>query len=71
MYDAHFKEHHKDQLLMVVNHYMTQEMRRHLMRECPAAYNALCRRIVVTSQVEDTGSKVIERPTNVSLTDFD
>jgi hypothetical protein len=33
-----------------------------MMRECPAAYNALCGRTVVTSQVEDTGRKVIERP---------
>jgi predicted oxidoreductase (fatty acid repression mutant protein) len=32
-----------------------------LMRECPAAYNSLCQRVVVTSQVEDTQDKVISR----------
>jgi len=53
---------HKDQILHVVSNYMTSEMRRIMMRECPAAYNALCGRTVVTSQVEDTGRKVIERP---------
>ena len=42
-------------------------MRRIMMLECPAAYNALCGRVVVTSQVEDTGDKVIERPTDVDL----
>jgi hypothetical protein len=71
MYNPNFREHYKDQLLKVVSYYMDSEMRRHLMRECPAAYNALCGRIVVTSQVEDTGSKVIERPTNIDLKDFD
>ena len=55
--------HHKDQLLALVSYYMTSELRRHLMRECPAAYNSLCGRTVVTSQVEDTGRKIIERPT--------
>lgn len=64
MYNPNFREHHKDQLLQVVNHYMDSEMRRHLMRECPAAYNALCGRTVVTSQVEDTGDKVIVRVEN-------
>ena len=49
-------------LLAVVKNYMQQDMRRHLMRECPAAYNALCERTVVGSQVIDTGSPVIQRP---------
>jgi len=66
MYNPNFKEHHKDQLLFVISHYMDSEMRRHLMRECPAAYNALCGRIVVTSQVADTGSSVIARTTPAS-----
>jgi hypothetical protein len=50
---------------------MTSEMRNHLMRECPAAYNSLCGRVVITSQVQDTGRKIIERPENVDLKDFD
>ena len=69
MYNCNFREFHKDQILHVVNNYMSQEMRRHLMRECQAAYNALCGRVVVTSQVEDTGSKVIERPTSTEWED--
>jgi hypothetical protein len=60
-YDSNFSEFHKDQLLAVVQHYMQHDMRRHMMRECPAAYNALCKRVVVTSQVEDTSDKVISR----------
>ena len=71
MYNCNFSEFHKDQILHVVNYYMSQELRRHLMRECPAAYNALCGRVVITSQVEDTGNKVIQRPVNVDLKDFD
>ena len=65
----HIRDFHKDQLLHTLNHYMSQEMRRHLMRVCPDAYNALCGRVVVTSQVEDTGSKVIERPTSTEWED--
>jgi hypothetical protein len=64
MYNPNFREHYKDQLLQVVSYYMDSEMRRHFMRECPAAYNALCGRTVVTSQVEDTDSKVIARVEN-------
>jgi hypothetical protein len=67
----HIREFHKDQILHVVNNYMTSEMRNHLMRECPAAYNALCGRVVITSQVQDTGRKIIERPTDVHLSEFD
>ena len=52
---------HMEQILMVLQHYMSQEMRRHLMREVPAAYNDLCGRTVVTSQVADTGKLVITR----------
>jgi len=62
---------HKDQLLQVVSYHMTSELRRILMRECPAAYNSLCGRVVITSQVEDTGDKVIYRPTDVDLKDVD
>jgi hypothetical protein len=61
MYKPNFPEHYKDQLLTVVQHYMQSDMRQHLMRECPAAYNALCDRVVVTSQVQDTQQKVITR----------
>jgi len=67
----HIHNFHKDQILHTVSNYMTQEMRRRLMRECPAAYNSLCGRIVITSQVEDTGDKVIQRPTDVDLKEFD
>jgi hypothetical protein len=67
----HISHFHKDQLLHVVSYHMRSDMQRIMMRECPAAYNALCGRIVVTSQVEDTGRKIIERPTDVDLKDFD
>jgi len=50
-----------EQILMVLQNHMSQEMRRHLMREVPAAYNDLCGRTVVTSQVADTGRKVITK----------
>jgi hypothetical protein len=62
---------HKEQLLRTVSYHMTSEMRRILMRECPAAYNALCGRTVITSQVEDTGRKIIERPTPEPLIGLD
>jgi hypothetical protein len=67
----HISHFHKAQLLHTLSYHMPSELRRILMRECPAAYNALCGRIVVTSQVEDTGDKIIERPTDVDLKDFD
>ena len=67
----HISHLHKDQLLRVVSYYMTSEMRNHLMRECPAAYNSLCGRVVITSQVHDTGRKIIERPIDVDLSEFD
>lgn len=69
MYNPNFREFHKDQLLHAMYHYMPQELRKHLMRECPAAYNALCGRVVVTSQVEDTGDMVLERPENIQWED--
>jgi len=50
-----------EQILMVLQNHMSQEMRRHLMREVPAAYNDFCGRTVVTSQVADTGKLVITR----------
>ncbi len=52
---------HMEQILMVLQNHMSQEMRRHLMREVPAAYNDLCGRTVVTSQVADTGRQVITK----------
>ena len=67
----HIRDFHKDQILHVVNNYMTSEMRNYLMRECPAAYNSLCGRVVITSQVHDTGRKIIERPVDVDLSEFD
>ena len=67
----HIIHFHKDQLLHTLSYHMTSELRRILMRECPAAYNSLCGRVVITSQVHDTGRKIIERPENVDLKDFD
>ena len=57
-------EYHKNQILMAVKYYMDSDMRHKLMRDCPAAYNALCERTVVTSQVHDTKFPVIDRPEN-------
>ena len=70
MYNPNFRQHYKDQLLQVVTHYMDSEMRRHLMRECPAAYNALCGHMVVTSQIDETDDPIIARPTGMNIQDF-
>ena len=43
---------HKDQLLHVLTYHMGTEMRQKLMLSVPDAYNALCGRVVVSSQVE-------------------
>ena len=43
---------HKDQLLHVLTYHMGPDMRRKLMISVPDAYNALCGRVVVSSQVE-------------------
>lgn len=53
---------HQKVLLMVIKHHMSQDLRRILMKECPAAYNDWCGRTVVGSHVIDTGSVVIKRP---------
>lgn len=58
-------DYHKNQILMAVKYYMQSDLRQVLMRDCPAAYNALCGRIVVTSRVEDTLHPIIERPSNL------
>jgi hypothetical protein len=42
MINPDLKAHHKDQLLAVLFHYMSQELRQKLMLECPAAYNDAC-----------------------------
>jgi len=55
-------EYHKNQILTAVKYYMQSDLRRALMRDCPAAYNALCGRTVVTSQIHDTQSAVIQPP---------
>lgn len=52
---------HKEILLRTMSYHMSQDLRRILMRECPAAYNALCGRTVITSQIEDNGDTVISR----------
>lgn len=57
----HISYYHKEILLRTMSYHMSQELRRILMRECPAAYNALCGRTVVTSQIEDNGDAVISR----------
>jgi len=54
------KSHHKDQLLTVLGHYMSQELRQKLMLECPAAYNAWCGYDVVEVTRTVNGTKVIE-----------
>ena len=46
---------------MVVQDQMGSELRTRLMREVPAAYNDLCGRTVITSQVADTGRQIITR----------
>ena len=43
---------HKDQLLHVLTYHMGPEMREKLQISVPDAYNALCGRIVVSSQIE-------------------
>jgi hypothetical protein len=63
-------DYHKNQILMAVKYYMQSDLRRKLMRDCPAAYNALCGRTVVASQVIDTQDPIIERPeSELSLTE--
>lgn len=49
--------HHKDQLLKVLTHYMDQTLRNKLATECPAAYNALCGRETV--HVRTSENKVL------------
>ena len=51
----------KELLLELIKNYMSQDLRRHVMRELPAAYNAWMRRTVVKSEVIDTGSPIIQR----------
>lgn len=36
------RDHHKDQLIEVLMHYLPMEIRGHLMRQCPEAYNGYC-----------------------------
>tara|TARA_R100001224_G_scaffold113906_1_gene102112 strand:+ start:568 stop:774 length:207 start_codon:yes stop_codon:yes gene_type:complete len=51
----------KELLLELVKYYMSQDLRRHVMRELPSAYNAWMGRTVVKSEVIDTGFPIIER----------
>ena len=44
---AHIGDHHKDQLLDVLFHHMSQELRAIVMREVPLAYNAYVGREIV------------------------
>jgi len=43
---------HKDQLLHVLTYYMDPDLREKLQIMVPDAYNALCGRVVVSSQIE-------------------
>jgi len=43
---------HKDQLLHVLTYHMGPELREKLQITVPDAYNALCGRVVVSSQIE-------------------
>ena len=54
------KSHYKDQLLTVLGHYMSQELRQKVMLECPAAYNAWCGHDVVEVTRTVNGTKVVE-----------
>ena len=51
----------KELLLELVKNYMSQELRRHVMRELPAAYNAWMGRAVIKSEVIDTGNVILQR----------
>jgi len=65
------KAHHKDQLLTVLGHYMSQDLRQKLMLECPAAYNAWCGYDVVEVTRIVNGTKVIEGNTPVVTVTFE
>ena len=47
---------HKDQLLHVLTYHMGPDMREKLQVSVPDAYNALCGRVVVSSQIEPYSS---------------
>ena len=52
--------HYKDQLLTVIGHYMSQELRQKLMLECPAAYNAWCEDEIVAVIRTSDSSRIVE-----------
>ncbi len=53
------KQMHKDMILSLLVHHMSQETRQMLMLECPAAYNDLCGSGVVRVHRISDGESVI------------
>jgi hypothetical protein len=54
------RDHHKNQLLTVLGHYMSQELRQKLMLECPAAYNAWCEDEIVAVIRTSDNTRIVE-----------
>jgi hypothetical protein len=54
-----FREHEKDQILKVVEYYMSQELRQKIMLECPQAYNAWMESEVVKVHRVSDGEPII------------
>jgi hypothetical protein len=55
----HAKQMHKDMILALLVHHMSQQTRQMLMLECPAAYNDLCGSEVVRVHRVSDGEPVI------------
>ena len=55
----HAKQMHKDMILALLVHHMSQQTRQMLMLECPAAYNDLCGAEVVRVHRVSDGDPVI------------
>ena len=59
---ANLSDHHKNQLLDTLFHYMDQDTRALLMREVPQAYNAAVGREVVTVRYTEEGRGDVRDP---------
>ncbi len=57
--DPKVSQSHKDMVLGLLLHHMSQENRQMLMLECPAAYNAICGREVVAVHRTSDGDRII------------
>lgn len=51
-------EHHKDQILKIVAHYLPSNLRQHIMMEAPAAYNDWMNRDIVEVVFTDDNKRV-------------